>query len=284
MRYILLIFLLFACGIKNENQTPVFDVPKDFITAEKLLKNGFKYEEKNKYYSIKGVKISKIMDLLGFVNAEMEDYSNLPHGIDERWVETKNYYCHLESIMDVINEGGNKVKVSLDSPDAICDVWIRLYSKSDLDEIAKAQKNKFKVGGSPKITINSIETSKTSNETLMINFTLEARNNLPLALAQNQFSIRIFSSEDHSELFCSEANFLNNVSNPIKIKEGEKISITIEIKSDYKETKKKWCDLPNGKYFIKIYLNSSKSQDFDYQWLGQTYSDRWNFTLPFNRQ
>jgi hypothetical protein len=132
---------------------------------------------------------------------------------------------------------------------------------------------------SPKITIDNIERNAVDPNFLTLTVTVGATGKGQLALNQEQFTVSI-STKNKASWFSAHAVFPELQPKNFLIVSGKPQVIKIQISKDRFGKKESWRQLPDGNYQIQVRLNSGKSKEFDFQWLGQTYSKSKNIKLP----
>ena len=135
----------------------------------------------------------------------------------------------------------------------------------------------------PKITIKSVGPDPDNPKLLSVSVTMEAIGHGPVALAQDQFSVSI-STQNEPYLFSSDAIFPATTAKTIKIEPDNPLTVTIKVDKNRFGMKESWSALQKGVYELQIRVNSGKSRDFDYQWLGQTYSKARKIKIPMAEQ
>jgi hypothetical protein len=100
---------------------------------------------------------------------------------------------------------------------------------------------------------------------------MSADDQTPIAVSQDQITVHI-SSERDPYLFVGHASFAADAPRIFVAAPQKPITLSFTADRDYSNGRR-WSQLPPGRYRIRVYINSGKSLTFDYQWLGQTYSD-----------
>ena len=131
----------------------------------------------------------------------------------------------------------------------------------------------------PELSVLDVSPQGKANAPLKVRFSIKSDGATPLVLEQNQISVHLFDRNDHS-LFLADAVFANHVPDPIKIGSGQTVEFLVGVSADRFDKTKTWDKLPDGRYVLKLYVNSGKEQDFEFQWLGQTYSNKFPIKLP----
>ncbi len=123
----------------------------------------------------------------------------------------------------------------------------------------------------PKLTITAVSIPVKKAKPLKIAFTVKCVGQT-IALSQDQFSVSI-STEKDPYFYFGSATFPPDSPNIFRLNPNEEIRLTLLTLRDRNSPKKSWGTLPPGKYTLRIYVNSGKAPEFQYQWLGQTYSN-----------
>jgi len=151
------------------------------------------------------------------------------------------------------------------------------------DEAEKGQKNNalpakafLRADGSPKLRISSVKEGGGKPRPLEVSLRLSTDGKTPIALSRSQFSILIMTKHD-ADGFRSGVLFNDVDGDVVKILPNQSLTISLLTTKDRYGSQA--GDLPSGTYTVRVYVNSGKSQEFDYQWLGQTYSDDYTFVM-----
>jgi hypothetical protein len=124
----------------------------------------------------------------------------------------------------------------------------------------------------PEINILRVMIPKDKSIPLKVTFTLRCGGKTPLALAREQFQISIYT-KNTPYIFDTFALFSPNLPGIFKLEAGEKITLMAQASRNRFDPKQLWSELPSGRYILRINVTGSKTPDFDYQWLGMTYSN-----------
>ena len=135
---------------------------------------------------------------------------------------------------------------------------------------------------SPRLTIKSVYRNRSEPDLLSVVVQFSATKEGPVALTQDQVSIHI-TTADKPHLFVSDATFQKKASTRLLIKPGSPVSFALQVGKNRFGKKRSWSSLPPGEYRLQAYVNAGEQQEFDYHWLGQTYSDAWTLQLPIRR-
>jgi len=132
----------------------------------------------------------------------------------------------------------------------------------------------------PKLEIKGIAVPKDRSQPLDVTFELAAqgRRNGPVAISQQQLSLHI-STKDEPYLFVSDLQFPKSTPSVFVVEPGKPTKLSAKSSSDRFHDNRPWSALPPGKYRVRVYINSGKSLEFDYQWLGSTYSADFELTV-----
>ena len=116
---------------------------------------------------------------------------------------------------------------------------------------------------SPKLRIEQVKVPKDASEPVTIRFVLTAEGQGPMAISREQFKLSISSSGKPVET-CS-MGFAKDAPKTFTVTPESPVTITVT----------SWTarSLRPGKYMLRINVNSSKTRQFDYQWLGATHSE-----------
>ena len=143
---------------------------------------------------------------------------------------------------------------------------------------AVAAVNYLKTDSDPRLRIQSVEMPERKSEALKITLELGANGKAPVALSQDQLSIHIYTDDQPSRFVC-DAIFAANVPRVLIVTPEKASLLSVSTSTNRAKRGERWADLPPGKYSLRIYINSGKQQEFDYQWLGQAYLDTYNLVI-----
>ena len=135
----------------------------------------------------------------------------------------------------------------------------------------------------PIMVIESVVVPTTPNSPLEIVFTLKASKTSPVAVAQSSFGV-VISDKSHPWLFVATPNFPSEKEKVLIAQPGHPIHLKATALADNHDQKKTWYSLPAGEHEMRIYAWGGKSLEFDYQWLGQTYSDDYRLMIGKNAE
>ena len=124
----------------------------------------------------------------------------------------------------------------------------------------------------PKLHVKTVSIPANRSRPLKITLAVTCVGRTPIALSRDQFSVSI-STENDPYLFYGEAIFAAGTPRILRLNSDETILLTVRTVRDRNFPQKSWGRLRPGNYELRVYINSGKSAEFDYQWLGQTYSN-----------
>jgi hypothetical protein len=123
--------------------------------------------------------------------------------------------------------------------------------------------------GFPRLRIKSVATPKEKSRPLELTVELTADGKTPVSVSREQFSVHISPYPS----FIADAIFPTNAPQVFTVPSQKSVSFTLSVSTNRFDRGERWSELRPGKHTIQVYLNSGKSREFDYQFLGQTYSD-----------
>ena len=132
----------------------------------------------------------------------------------------------------------------------------------------------------PCLKILSVAIPSANTNSLVVHLRLTvAQGNEPVAVSADWLTINISKPDDEwTMLFDGHAAFVGMTNSTVVISPSCTNDVKLTTNAD-RFTGRRWADLPSGRYRMRVYLNSSKTPDYDYQWLGQTYSPGYDFEL-----
>jgi hypothetical protein len=133
---------------------------------------------------------------------------------------------------------------------------------------------------SPVIVIKSVIQPKIPESPLEIDFELKVKGISPVAIEEKNFGVVIKSK--NNLLITSNPSFLNDKRQVFLIQPEHTLRLRAAVLSDREDKNKTWYSLPYGEYDLRIYIWTGKTLEFDYQWLGQTYSNDYKFIIGKN--
>ena len=139
--------------------------------------------------------------------------------------------------------------------------------------------NGFKATDSlPVITIKSVNMPMMAKKPFEIVFEIKAKGTLPVAIAGKDLEI-VIQNNNNPWLFIATPYFPDSKSEIFIIQPGQPLLLKANVLADKMNKEKTWYNLPSGEYEIRVYAFSGKALKFDYQWLGQTYSNNYKFII-----
>jgi len=130
----------------------------------------------------------------------------------------------------------------------------------------------------PRLRIKSVTAQRQRSQPLQVTLELAADGKTPVAVAQEQFSVHIYTA-NKPFLFDGDAAFEASAPKVFTVSPQKPSTLTLTTSTDRFGRRKHWDDLPHGSYTLRVYLNSGKDVTFDYKWLGQTYSDDYKLVV-----
>ncbi|HXI71018.1 MAG TPA: hypothetical protein VNN22_11750 [Verrucomicrobiae bacterium] len=114
-------------------------------------------------------------------------------------------------------------------------------------------------------------------ESLQITLELSAIGQTPLALSQDQFAVEI--SAPRSFAVKSDAFFGTNAPHIFTVLPGETNTITLGMSTNGVVFADDWKTAKLGKCFVQVHVGSSKWRHFDYEFMAQRHSNRYEIEL-----
>jgi hypothetical protein len=247
-QWFLLTFLCSQITLGNEPEK---------ITSDFLLSHGFIQEDNDRqFYKLSAVLLKNAAKDLGFSLEKMytppNGHPSLP---DLRIVQIRDLHFVIRA---------DKPNESLNNPDTICSISVSLNQIKTKDYL--------KTQSYPSLKIKSVIKPKASSQPLQVTLEITAIGKTPVALGQNQFSVRIFTDDEPCR-FLGNASFETNTAQIFKVEPQKPLIISMSASTNRLGKQEHWSDLPSGNYQLSVDVNSGKDQKFDYQWLGVSYTD-----------
>ncbi|HEY2414670.1 MAG TPA: hypothetical protein VGI40_20665 [Pirellulaceae bacterium] len=130
----------------------------------------------------------------------------------------------------------------------------------------------------PRLRIRSVEIPDRKSDPLKISFEFASDGKTPVALSQSQFSVHI-SANDPLFRFIADPSFTATAPRVLIAMPEKPLLLSVSASVNRFKRDERWSDLPPGTYNLQVYVNSGKALEFDYQWLGQTYSDKYTLVI-----
>jgi len=130
----------------------------------------------------------------------------------------------------------------------------------------------------PRLRIKSVVEPQERAQPLQITLELAADGKTPLALSQQQFSVHIFTDQQ-PYLFVGHASFATNAPKLFTASPQKPVTLTLTTSTNRFGGGERWSQLPPAKYTLRVYINSGKTREFDYQWLGQNFTDDYKLVI-----
>ena len=109
-------------------------------------------------------------------------------------------------------------------------------------------------------------------------FEIKADGTSPIAIARKDLDV-VIQNNNNPWLFVATPFFKNEKREVFIIQPGQSLKLRATVLSDNMNKEKTWYSLPSGDYKIRVYALSGKTLEFDYQWLGQVYSNDYKFII-----
>lgn len=119
----------------------------------------------------------------------------------------------------------------------------------------------------PDLSVSAVQIPDDKSKPLEIALVFRRVGRNPVALSQEQFSVSIFN-KDEKEVFFGKPIFPSDVPKVFTLARKKSITLRFGVLENHLDQKKYWNALPSGNYILRVYINSSKMRNFDYQWLG----------------
>jgi hypothetical protein len=275
LNIILVGFCLITLSCSGKKDVPVQNIstpPK--ITREYLLAHGFKqllYDLD--IYESEKVHLKDVAHTLGFPLTALKIVPSRPNDQDVRAVELRDSeyidYIEIKSIIPNVGETFYIPFNLLDDPNAMCTatVWLKYVPPRTL----------LQTESTPRISIKSVSVPKDRSQPLEVSFELAAIGKTPLAFSKTQFEIRISTEDAQSSLCGFATSFTKDTPEPIIVLPEK--AITLKVTPQNLNFHNKLSDLEAGDYKLRINIAPARANHYDYQAVGQTYSEEYKFKL-----
>jgi len=130
----------------------------------------------------------------------------------------------------------------------------------------------------PRLRIRSVQKPEKKSRPLEVTVELASEGKTAVAVSREQFSVHIYTDQQ-PYLFVGDASFPTNAPRVFAVMPQKPSTLSVSASTNRLGDGKRWSDLPPGSYTLRIYINSGKRREFDYQWLGQTYSDDYKLVI-----
>lgn len=130
----------------------------------------------------------------------------------------------------------------------------------------------------PTLHIKTVTIPADRTQPLSVTFEMAARGTGAVTVAQQQFSLHI-STRSQPYLFVSDLQFTTNAARLFTFEPHVAATLTVTSSTNRHGVPVTWSALKPGRYSARVYINGGKTREFDYQWLGQTYSDDYEITI-----
>lgn len=132
---------------------------------------------------------------------------------------------------------------------------------------------------SPLLRIKSVKKPSKPNQPLELLVELNSDGATSVAISQEQITVCIYT-ENQPYLFRGKPVFPKDAPNIFTVTPTKPSTLSFTVSTNDSGSHEHWSKLPKGNYMLRVYVNSGKSTEFDYQWIGQTYSD--DFKIKIN--
>lgn len=129
--------------------------------------------------------------------------------------------------------------------------------------------------GWPEMHIVAVTVPSDNTKPLEVQFKLFNTGTTATAVSQWQFSAALITA--HPCDFSGALAFPPEASDVFRLMPGDRVSLSATARSD-RNSGKPWSEVLPRATALRLYINSTKSQEYPDQWLGQTYSD--DYALP----
>jgi hypothetical protein len=259
-----------SCSGKKDVSVEKTSTPPK-ITREYLLARGFKQSATDlDAYELENAHLKDVAQTLGFPIAALKMVQSRPINLDIRDIELPDS-VYVE-IMSKIPEIGKPLALAfhpLNDPNAICTatVWLKYVPPREL----------LKAESTPRISIKSVSVPKDRSQPLEISFELAVIGKTPLAFSKTQFRILISTEEDQHSAYFFATSFSKDTPEPIIVLPEK--AITLKVATKYLKLQNQLSDLEARDYNICINITPARANHYDYQAVGQTYSEEYKFSL-----
>jgi hypothetical protein len=272
LKMILLGFCLISslrAGEKAEPTQNPSTAPK--ITREYLLARGFKQSANDlDIYELENAHLKDVAQTLGFSLATLRKTPGHPLDQDIRDVKLPDsVYVEIKSRIPEIGERFALAYYPLNDPNAICTAIVRIKYVPPRELLKTESK--------PQISIKSVSVPEERSKPLEISFELAAIGKTPLAFSKTQFRILISTEETQHSADFFATSFSKDTPEPIIVLPEK--AITLKVTPQNLNFHNKLSDLEAGDYKLRINIAPARANHYDYQAVGQTYSEEYKFKL-----
>jgi hypothetical protein len=265
--------LILACPDKKGDEMIRFPPFAPKVTREYLLAHGFK--ELQKYPDVfkqEHIRVKEVSRTLGFHLASL-------HPTVNEYRANNRMTANLSGgvLVSLLSEVPNSVNFQdgmINKPDTLCTATVFLNPPRE---------KRFRApGGTPRLKIKSVSLPENPRDPLKIEFELSSEGKGPAALSKDQFVVHLSAPDQSSTRF--PVSLEEEKSKIIKVSPGKpiflKASISMSDPLNSTKDRKHWSKLPPGKHDLCIGIRFfNKSLSFDYQWLGETWSKKYEIII-----
>jgi hypothetical protein len=132
-------------------------------------------------------------------------------------------------------------------------------------------------GSHPQMSIKIVMMPKNPSRPLQVLFELSAEGKSAVAVSQQQFSVHI-GNDEQPRAFVGNAVFPTNAPKVFTVLAKTLLSLNATTFSN-RLAGGLWSDLRPGTYKLRVCIDAAKTREFDYQWLGETFSDDYTLVI-----
>lgn len=179
------------------------------------------------------------------------------------------FFVQRELVVPLDSGSSNRIRSEHLSRSTLLSVVVTLAFTG----IVSGSDQQFKAAtANPKLRIEKLTVPQDRSKPLQIRFTLSANGEGSFAISQQQLSLHISTAEE-PYVFISDLVFPKDSAKQFTVASKTPTTISASSASNRFGKRLGWNSLKPGKYKVRVYVNAGKEQKFDYQWLGQAYSD-----------
>jgi hypothetical protein len=141
---------------------------------------------------------------------------------------------------------------------------------------AYAQTAFLRADSQPKIHVQNVIIPQRASDPLLVTFKIISTGKTPVAIAQENIGFELWRPGIYSRKG-GDLLFSNSVPRVVVVQPGSNVVINAMILTNAQN--EAWSVLGPGKYGLQISTGSGKTQNFDYEWMGQLHSDSYEFEV-----
>lgn len=131
--------------------------------------------------------------------------------------------------------------------------------------------------GEPRLHIKSVTSPVSRPESLLATLEVFVIGATPVALSQDQFALELF--QFHTVDVYTEALFGTNCPPIITLQPGTTNTIVLGLSTNDVKFLSTWKALKPGTYTLIVHVGSGRRRHFDYQFMGQRHSNKYEFDI-----